>query len=90
MLFLTGCNVVEYRHDTYTVVNGKPVLTESNITKYGSACVNIKTGMVMANVNDEFSLIILKRELLADPNSAKAIGEAITSVMTGGMSEIIK
>jgi hypothetical protein len=76
MIFCGGCVAVKYEHSTYGVVDGSLTLLETKTTSYGSACVNIKTGMMIVDVNDEFRLVIVKRDLIADPNSMKAIGEA--------------
>ena len=89
MLFLTGCNAVENSYQKWSIVDGKRVLMENNTTKYGAACVSIKTGMMIANVNDRFWVVVVNRDLTADPNSMKVILNGLANLETGGAAGVI-
>jgi hypothetical protein len=85
---MAGCNAIENQHKEWSIVNNKRVLLKSNTTRYGSACVNIKTGVMIAEVKNEFLVIVFSRELLDSPESMKVILNGLANFWTGGMSKV--
>ena len=93
MIVIAGCVNADYHNRTYAIVDGKPVLTGDKQIHYASCNVNIQTiGLDVSSPND-VRIIMGKRILVADPNSAIAIGHAVADGLTGGAAswpEILK
>jgi len=78
VLFIAGCNAVQYRSKEFKLVDGKPVLTGQIDATYN---------ILNANVSDKFVYVDLKkgvmiirgREYTADANSGYAEAAMIDS-----------
>lgn len=90
MALVSGCVNASYRNRTYTIVDGKPVLSGDKEIKYSSANVNIDAAGIDVSSPNDVRIIMGRRILVADPNSAVAIGHAIADALTGGGASMME
>jgi len=76
VLFIGGCQTTSYVADYYQIDGGRAVLIKHIEVHNNKACVNTQTTGLSAEV-DGATIAIGQTNTIADPNSAKAIGEAI-------------
>jgi hypothetical protein len=91
VVFMAGCIGNSLKREVFDRDTGK-LISRLEITNLKSM-VNTQTKSLAMNVSDvNFTarLLIIDSNVAASPESATAIGDAITNVMTGGTSEILK
>ncbi|MBN1392804.1 MAG: hypothetical protein JW947_08390 [Sedimentisphaerales bacterium] len=78
-VLIGGCQTTTYIYESYKIENGRSLLEKHIEVKNNKACVNTETTnlQVIIDPNGRASLGAGKIIVIADPNSAKAIGEAI-------------
>jgi hypothetical protein len=89
MVFVGGCIGNSLKREVFDRYTGK-LISRLEITNLKSM-VNTQTKSLAMNVVDaNFSakLLIIDSNVVASPESATAIGDAITTVMTGGAVDV--
>ena len=90
LLFVSGCIETLYDHRVKIIVtdpNTNKVIyyDESLIIKHNKAMVNDRKTDLSASLSDGTSFGVGTVVTTADPNSAKAIGEAVSGVLSTGV-----
>lgn len=83
MVFLIGCTSSRYRYREFYFIDDEPVLAKDISWDYHNANLKLIDENFKVELPEGAKLEIGKRVQIPDPNSAKAIGEAI-GVGAGG------
>ncbi len=88
MVFISGCLDTAYHERTYTIVNGKPILTSKIDATYRACNIKITDKSITIRIPKKLIIVINGREFIPDPNSFKAESEGVNRILTGGVSDV--